>query len=271
MIKLTDEHIIKTSTSSKGNQLKWLIDNKWYKADFLGYEGLSEYVISHLLKKSNASKFVVSYNLEKIIYHTKILNGCASKNFVMPNSQIITLYKLFMLFLQQDIYKECESPLLDEKECIKYVVENVKKITGLQNFDKYLTLLFEIDAFFFNEDRHFNNIAVGYNLTTKKFEYCPIFDFGASLFSDMSISYDINDSVESCMHKVNAKPISPSFEDQVRAARELYGKQLEIYFDEYDVDEQISIVRDIHMYSEKVLNRVSETIKMQINTERHEE
>ena len=28
------------ATSSKGNQLKWLVRNNWYKADHMGYEGL---------------------------------------------------------------------------------------------------------------------------------------------------------------------------------------------------------------------------------------
>jgi len=36
--------------SSKGNQLKWKDGEFWYKADYTGYEGLSEYVISHLLQ-----------------------------------------------------------------------------------------------------------------------------------------------------------------------------------------------------------------------------
>ena len=35
--------------SSKGNQLKWENDGIWYKADYTGYEGLAEYVISRLL------------------------------------------------------------------------------------------------------------------------------------------------------------------------------------------------------------------------------
>lgn len=38
--------------SSKGNQLKWENDGIWYKADYTGYEGLAEYLISHLLQKS---------------------------------------------------------------------------------------------------------------------------------------------------------------------------------------------------------------------------
>ena len=34
--------------SSKGNQLKWKSEGIWYKADYTGYEGLVEYMISHL-------------------------------------------------------------------------------------------------------------------------------------------------------------------------------------------------------------------------------
>ena len=39
--------------SSKGNQLKWNIDDTWYKADGLGYEGLSEVVSSAFFELSN--------------------------------------------------------------------------------------------------------------------------------------------------------------------------------------------------------------------------
>lgn len=53
--------------SSKGNQLKFERDGIWYKADYTGYEGLAEYVVSHLLMKSSldASEFV-TYDQEEI-------------------------------------------------------------------------------------------------------------------------------------------------------------------------------------------------------------
>ena len=54
MVELFEKDIIETENkSSKGNQLKWEKDNIWYKADFTGYEGLSEFVISSLLKFTN--------------------------------------------------------------------------------------------------------------------------------------------------------------------------------------------------------------------------
>ena len=30
----------KSGHTSKGDQLKWKIDDRWYKADYMGYEGL---------------------------------------------------------------------------------------------------------------------------------------------------------------------------------------------------------------------------------------
>ena len=32
--------------SSKGNQLKWENAGIWYKADYTGYEGMAEYMLS---------------------------------------------------------------------------------------------------------------------------------------------------------------------------------------------------------------------------------
>ena len=37
----------KTDHTSKGDQLKWKIGNIWYKSDYMGYEGLSETLVSH--------------------------------------------------------------------------------------------------------------------------------------------------------------------------------------------------------------------------------
>ena len=53
MIELFDGDIHEEGRqSSKGNQLKWFSGDTWYKADYTGYEGLAEYVVSALLQKS---------------------------------------------------------------------------------------------------------------------------------------------------------------------------------------------------------------------------
>ena len=57
MIELFEQNIrTNDRQSSKGNQLKWESDGIWYKADYTGYEGLVEYMISHLLKKSSLAE-----------------------------------------------------------------------------------------------------------------------------------------------------------------------------------------------------------------------
>ncbi len=68
---------------SKGNQLKWLQDDIWYKADYTGYKGLTEYVVSGLLKESDleADEYV-TYETEEIRYGYQQFRGCKSRNFL---------------------------------------------------------------------------------------------------------------------------------------------------------------------------------------------
>ena len=68
MVQLFEQDI-KTNDrqSSKGNQLKWCRNNVWYKADYMGYEGLVEYVVSRLLEKSSLKQEeYVLYKTEEI-------------------------------------------------------------------------------------------------------------------------------------------------------------------------------------------------------------
>ena len=63
-----------TDSSSKGNQPKWYADGFWFKADHMGYEGLSEFVISKLLAKTNIQNYI-TYLPTFIEYENKILVG----------------------------------------------------------------------------------------------------------------------------------------------------------------------------------------------------
>ena len=69
--------------------------------------------------------------------------------------------------------------------CILYLAETAADLTGLKDFPRYLTLLFEVDALFLNDDRHLNNIAVLEQ--DGRFDYCPIFDNGAALLSNTQL------------------------------------------------------------------------------------
>lgn len=100
-INLDNYSLIDTkSASSKGNQQKWLVNDLWYKADHMGYEGLCEVVVSELLKKSNITDFAEYFPI-KIEFAGRKLNGCYSKNFRKKNESIVTL-ELDAFFLNED-------------------------------------------------------------------------------------------------------------------------------------------------------------------------
>ncbi|MCR5754616.1 MAG: hypothetical protein K6G30_07390, partial [Acetatifactor sp.] len=139
MIELFEEEIrFKTHKSSKGNQLKGKSKGLWYKADYTGYEGLSEYVISHLLEMSSLSpEEYVLYEAEQIKYKMQLFNGVKSKDFLTEDWQIITIERLFenafKHSLNSSIYK-IEEP----EERLKFVVNQVERITGLREFGAYM-------------------------------------------------------------------------------------------------------------------------------------
>ena len=120
--------------SSKGNQLKWMKNNVWYKADYTGYEGLSEYVISNLLKSSSLKpEEYVLYNTENISYGTTIFNGCKSINFLKEGEQLITLERLFGSYYGESLYKSIFK-IQNYENRLKFLVEQTERITGLEDF-----------------------------------------------------------------------------------------------------------------------------------------
>ena len=215
-------------TSSKGNQEKWFDKdtNKWYKLDQFGYESLSETLISKLLEKSNVKKDTpfdfAKYKMEKLKVHGRERTGCSSDNFLKEGESIITLSHLYSRYLGVSLKTMLEK-LPSDKKRIKYIAEETAKITGLKEFPQYLTLLFEIDALFLNDDRHLNNIAVIEK--NGKYSYCPIFDNGAALLSNIQFS-PMEIEPKSLIKDVMARPFNTSFTRQMNTARELYGNQL---------------------------------------------
>ena len=82
-----------------------------------------------------------------------------------------------------------------------------------------------MDALFLNDDRHLNNIAVIEQ--GGKFKYCPIFDNGAGLLSNVQFSpMDIDP--KGLIKDVVARPFNTSFTRQMNTARTLYGGQLKM-------------------------------------------
>ena len=93
----------------------------------------------------------------------------------------------------------------DVRERISYTVDLVTNITGLMDFDRYLTQILELDAFFLNEDRHTNNIAVLYDEQSRAYRLCPFFDMGLALCSDTTQDYPLNMEGEACLKKVRSE------------------------------------------------------------------
>ena len=224
-------------TSSKGNQEKWFDDktNRWYKLDLFGYEALAETIISTLLQKSNIQQTgfnIVSYQMEKIEVRKSLRTGCSSKNFLQNEEEIITLAHLLKNIIGSDYLTKIEKQKKLQGK-IDYIVKQTEDYTGLDRFGEYLTLLFEVDMLFLNDDRHLNNIAIIRN--EDKFDYCPLFDFGAGLLSNIR-EYPLDIEPLSLIKNIVAKPFNYTFNRQVHAAQDLFGKQLECNFLKEDIN-----------------------------------
>ncbi len=228
-IEIEKEHILTgTGYSSKGNQLKWEIDGYWYKADALGFESLAEIIVSRLMRYSNIKGYV-NYDPVTIIYKGKSYRGCRSKNFRGEKEELVTLERLSRQYTGFSLAKEL-GRISDVKQRILYAAELVENVTGLEGFGEYLTRMLEIDAFFLNEDRHTNNIALLYNSQKEEYGFCPFFDMGLSLFSDTREAYPMEKDFEGCRKIISAKPFSRDFDEQTDAAEQLFGSHLKFRF-----------------------------------------
>ena len=125
---------------------------------------------------------------------------------------------------------------------------------------QYLTLLFEIDGLVLNDDRHLNNIAV--LARDGAFDYCPIFDQGAGLLSNvMYSSFEI--VPKSLISQAKARPFQITFNRQVHTMENLYGKQLEI--PSFTREQLAQMVKPLLEYypardRELIADRVCETV-----------
>lgn len=230
MIQLFDKDIrLNNRQSSKGNQLKWFRNNIWYKADYTGYEGLAEYMISSLLKYSTleSSEYVI-YQTEQMQHSRQIYNGCSSPNFLCNNWQLITLERLFQSHYKDSLYKAIFC-IDNHAKRLEFLVDYVIRMTGLKDFGIYMSKLLTIDALFLNEDRHTHNIAV-LLAPDGTYHYCPIFDNGAGLLSDTTMDYPMNTPIFDLLEEVSSKTFSFNFEEQLDIAEQLYGQHIKFHF-----------------------------------------
>lgn len=242
--------------SSKGNQLKWKKNEIWYKADYTGYEGLAETVISGLLKSSTlASSEFVRYEPVEIRYKTRTFTGVASEDFLKNGWQIITLERLFRTFSGASL-TETLWQMTSVEDRFLFITDQVERITHLKDFGEYLNILFTIDALFLNEDRHMHNIAV---LMNEKglFDYCPVFDNGAGLLADTTFDYPMDGDLFLLMDSVKAKTISADFDEQLDISEKICGSNISFSFNRQDVTD---ILKTIEIYPEAQKKRVEDII-----------
>ena len=257
-MKLTTKSRI-AETSSKGNQEKWLENGRRYKLDLFGYEGLAETVTSSLLEKTNVCDLgfeFVPYRMERMEVHRRTRNGCSSQNFLQPQDEIITLADLLLKGAGPRWQEEAgKQPNLSSR--VRWIVDQVQRLTGLSRFGEYLTLLFEIDMLVANEDRHLNNIAV--LRKEDRFDYCPIFDFGAGLLSNVR-DYPMDIDPKQHLKMIRARPLETTFYRQVQASRVLYGPQLEWNFTVLDLQEVLS--EPLQYYAERDTSYIKDRVEV---------
>ena len=115
---------------------------------------------------------------------------------------------------------------------------------------------------FGNENRHLNNIAV--LRRGERFGYCPLFDFGAGLLSNVR-DYPMEIEPKALVRQIRARPFDTTFARQVRAAEAAYAVQLEWDFDRKDIDAVLA--EPLSFYAERdrsyIHDRVATCIKMQ--------
>lgn len=200
-IFVSQSNKILNNSSSKGNQCKWYIDNRFIKLDtWKWYESISEVLVSLLMQYSDV-KYYVKYYFCKIYENTEFIgNGCYSENFLQDGESDITfsrLLKNYGIDIGAISYE-------DTRDCISEII----------GFDikGYMDRCLCIDAITFNEDRHLNNLSV---IKTKNgYREAPVYDNGLSCLSDI-FSYPLDVPLIDNLKKVYAMPFDTSFIKQL--------------------------------------------------------
>lgn len=260
MITLFEQDVrTQNRQSSKGNQLKWENNQFWYKADYIGYEGLVEYVVANLLKLSTLKEdeFVL-YETDLISYKKQIYNGCKSKKFLPEGWQLITLERLFKNNYGKSLY-ETIYKYEDIEDRILFLVNEVIRMTGLKDFGIYFNKMITIDALFLNEDRHTHNIAVLLD-SAGMYHLSPFFDHGASLMSDIQIEYPLSEDTYNLINTVKSKTICDNFDLQLDSSEKLYGQNVKFKFKEKDIRKLIDSESN---YSDQIKLRVLDLLLYQ--------
>jgi hypothetical protein len=249
------------SHTSKGNQLKWEQEDCWYKADAFGYESLAETLCSRIIACSSLPEPVM-YEPVNILYHDKVYRGCRSKNFKKEGESLVTAERLCRQYTGMGLAKTL-ARFSETGDRIAYMVDLVTNITGCEDFGIYLTELLEIDAFFLNEDRHTNNIALLLDENTGSYRLCPFFDMGLSLLSDSAGDYPFERDYEQCLQSVQSKPFERDFDEQLDAAEARFGSHLKFHWNADRMCREVQQLKALGIYTKEECDRASWVLRSQ--------
>lgn len=200
IFNITSNNRFMNQSSSKGNQIKWYLDDYFIKADTYGYESIAE-IIGYLLCK-NADLHCIVYKpcviKEQTNVGVKEYIGCYSKNVLKSGENFKSFYRL----LKDNYGISGIMQLFDDYYCedlVNQIVSEISKMTNLSTMvlKNYVSNICKLDAIIVNEDRHLNNIA----LIEKNgvFKIAPIFDNGISLLSylpESPFDYDFRELIK---------------------------------------------------------------------------
>lgn len=207
--KLTPEALVMVQGSSKGTQPKYYSDRYWYKVNRVGYEGLSEYLVSVVLRHSNVQNFVE--------YEQCTINGrpgCRSKNFLKKGESFLSFQRLYELYTGENLQEKMIT-IRSVEDRIEFVKDFVKDHTGF-DCSQYLSEILTLDMLTLNTDRHFNNLGLIVNADTGVYSAAPIFDNGNSLLSDWERFSE--EELEENIELAHSQPFSSNFGLQAKSA-----------------------------------------------------
>lgn len=185
------------SSSLGGCQDKLLKDGFVYKFDRMGYESISEALVSEF------ESYIC--NFEYLDYFLDTLDGtpcCKSKYMVKDCEKLYSLYDI-IFSVDEDRYLDS----LKGVDLKNYVVSRIHDITGL-NIEDYLARVIYLDCITMNSDRHLGNISL--IKSNRVYREAPVFDNGLSLLSDLSL-YSLDRRYTKYMNDVRSRPFSSNF------------------------------------------------------------
>lgn len=180
--KIDSRYIFYAKTLSDGIQDKYFRNNYYYKKNKVGNEGLTEYLVSVLLRCTTLS------SNDYVVYeYCKINNilGCRCKSFLNNNEYFITASRLYELLTGGNNLSDKLSFFSDARERLYYLI-NLYKMAGINEIDSlnYFRKIFLLDYIILNTDRHMRNIGIIYDSCKNSYDIAPIFDNGNSLNTD---------------------------------------------------------------------------------------